>query len=227
MIRKVQYMLLQVSSFKLKDTIHSALWEQWKQNGRVMQKMPTTYNQVFTETQSQTPNRSQTLLFQIFFPTDRNCRWINICHQPSNSAALEAAKDLWNSRNCTGRAGAMGARVGFDSSSFFSKLWLDIKTRLTAWCCCVETLSYEHRVSVERCSVVFWIILSGTFAWNIAVTPVARLVFCSIPTSRHISLTMFPKAFLPNRRILIPWLLRIFRRRALWSKIGDVISLDK
>ena len=59
-----------------------------------MQKMPTTYNQVLTETQSQTPNQSQTLLFQTFLPTDRNCSWINIRHQPSNSAVLEAAKDL-------------------------------------------------------------------------------------------------------------------------------------
>ena len=135
--------------------------------------------------------------FKLFLPTDRNCRWINNRHQPSNSAVLEAAKELWNFRSYMGRAGAMGARVSFDGSNSFSKLQLDIKTQLTAWCCCVKTLSYECRASIEWCSVVFWIILSDTFAWNIAVAPVARLVFCSIPASQHISLTIFPKAFLP------------------------------
>ena len=82
----LQYMLLQVS-LKLKDTIHSAVWDQWKQKGRKKCRLPITKSLL------RLGHRLPIEVRHYFFiPTDRNCSWINIHHQPSSSAVLEAAK---------------------------------------------------------------------------------------------------------------------------------------
>ena len=48
-----------------------------------------------------------------------------------------------------------------------------IKTLDTAFCYSVDTLLQECKVSIDLWLVIFCMIFSGTFAWNIALAPVA------------------------------------------------------